>query len=84
VERFKRKIQVGGREVEATPLSFTAAGENWNEYLLNDGTVLRAKLVATEILRVDGEYDPEGNPLYLLKASNVIAASVPENLRRKG
>jgi hypothetical protein len=41
------------------------------------------KLVVTEVLRIDGQYDPEGNPAYLVKSSNVTAISAPDELRRK-
>ena len=72
----RKKINFNGRMVEVTPLTFRAAGENWNEYLAEDGSVARVKLVVTEILRVDGEYDPDGNPQYLVRSSNVVALSL--------
>ena len=69
--------------VDATELGFRPAGENWNEYLLDDGTVVRIKLVVTEVARIDGQYDAEGNPHYAIKSTNVIAISVPDELRRQ-
>jgi hypothetical protein len=39
--------QSGGEEVEAEVVGFRAAGEHWNEYLLDDGTVFKIKLVVT-------------------------------------
>jgi hypothetical protein len=71
-----------GRTVEVTELSFRSPGENWNEYLLDDGTVVRMKLVVTEVARVEGEYDADGNPAYLIKSTNVTAISAPDELRR--
>jgi hypothetical protein len=79
----KRKVKLpDGREVEATVLPFQAGGEHWNEYLVDDGTVVRMKLVVTEILRLEGEYDREGNPGYLVNSQNVVNVSAPDELRR--
>jgi hypothetical protein len=80
----KRKLKLpDGNEVEGTELSFRSSGENWNEYLIDDGTVVRLKLVVTDVLRVDGNYDPLGNPIYLVQSTNVMSVSAPEDLKRK-
>lgn len=80
----KRRIDVPGiGEKDVTEVGFRSSGEHWNEYLLDDGSVIRLKLVATEVLRVDGEFDPEGNPAYFVKSTNVVNVSAPEDLRRK-
>ena len=78
----KRKIKLEGGEVEAVEVGFRASGEHWNEYLADDGTIIRVKLVVTEVLRVVDQFDPEGNPGYVVKSTNVTAVSAPENLRK--
>lgn len=80
--RPKKRIPFQGREVEATPVSPTSASEHWNQYLLEDSSVVRMKLVATEFLRLDGEYDADGNPIYLIRSTNVVAVEAPEELRK--
>jgi hypothetical protein len=81
----KRTITLpDGRQIEATVLGFRAGGEHWNEYLLDDGSIVKIKLVATDVVRLDGEYDPSGNPVYLVQSTNVMAVDAPENLRRGG
>lgn len=81
----ERRIRVhyAGREVEATPVGFTTSAEHWNEYLLSDRTLLRMKTVVTKVLRVEGEFDPEGNPVYLTTSTNIVVADAPEELRRR-
>jgi hypothetical protein len=37
----------------------------------------------TEILRIDGLYDSDGNPAYATKAQNVLVVNAPEELRKK-
>ncbi len=56
--------------------------EQWSQYLLSDGSVVRLKIVVTEVWRVIGEFDNDGNPLYMVKSSNIMAVNAPENIRR--
>lgn len=79
---MERKIKVNyqGRLVDGVEMDFTAK-EGWNEYELADGTVLRMKAVASNIIKVLDAYDNDGNPVYLVKSSNVLGISAPENLK---
>jgi hypothetical protein len=81
VER-KKRIQVGDEAVDVTELGYRTMGEPWNEYLADDGSVIRVKLIVTEVLRVDDKYDEQGNPVYMVRSSNVMSTSSPEELRR--
>jgi hypothetical protein len=77
-----RKVPLpGGNEGEAEVISFRASNENWNDYLLDDGTVLRMKLVVTEVLRVTNQYDQQGNPVYMVTSTNVMAIDAPDELK---
>jgi len=79
----KIKINFGGEEVEAIPIDINQTNEYWNQYLLDDGTVVKIKLVATKVLRIDNKYDAEGNPLYFVQSTNVVSVNAPDNLKRK-
>jgi hypothetical protein len=80
----KRKIQgPDGNQHDATELSCQNAREHWNEYLLDDGAILRLKPVATEIFRIDDMFDNDGNPVYILKSTNIVTVNAPDNLKRK-
>ena len=74
----KRRIQFNGEPVEATELGFRATGEYWNEYLLDDGTVARLKLVVTNVLRLEGKQDAKGQPVYLIESTNITSISAAE------
>ena len=78
----RRLRQADGEEVEAEVIGFRTAGEHWNEYLLDDGTVFRIKLVVTEIARVKDRYDEKGDPVYAASHTQVTAVDAPERLRR--
>lgn len=79
----KVSINFGGRQVQATPIEVNQSSERWNEYLLEDGTVLKMKLVLKKVLRIDGEFDAEGNPIYIMQSTNVSSISSPDHLKKK-
>lgn len=57
--------------------------ERWSDVTLQDGTILRIKPSVLSAIRIDGEYDPEGNPAYAVKAQHMVAiVSSPEHLRK--
>jgi hypothetical protein len=74
-------VNLDGRNIEGAELNFKSLKEEWNEYQCEDGTILRLKVVVSEVFRLD-EYDPDGKPRYLIKSSNVLSASVPETLKK--
>jgi hypothetical protein len=78
----KIKINFGNEIVDASPVGINQASEYFNQYFLDDGTVLRMKLVATKVFRVEGRYDQEGNPVYFIQSTNVLSADAPASLKR--
>ena len=81
------KIKVtlpGGQLVEGEEVNVDddASSERWSEYTLTDGAVIRLKTVVSSIVRLDGQYDGEGNPIYVIKSTPaVIVKSVPDKLK---
>ena len=67
----------------AEAVEFETEKENWNSYILHDGTTLRLKTVLAEVLRVENEYGPAGDPIYVVNASPVISINSPEQLKKK-
>ncbi len=57
--------------------------ERWNEYILEDGSVIKLKPVVTEVLRVENEWAPDGNPIYFLKSAQVLSVDSPDGLKKK-
>lgn len=71
-----------GRLVDVEPIDVVQTSENWNQYLLQDGTVIKMKLVASKIVRLIDNYDQMGNPVYFVNSTNVLSLNVPENLKK--
>lgn len=66
-----------GKVFEGEEVDVTQAEEPWSTYVLADGTVLRAKLVAVKVLRL-GDCMPDGTPIYALISQNLL------NIRSRG
>jgi hypothetical protein len=71
-----------GSEVEATNVDFETLNEDWNEYKLEDGTVLKFKTVVSSIIRTEN-YDPmTGDPVYHVRSTNILRVKVPDELKQ--
>lgn len=78
----KKPYNLGDREILGQEVPFEAERESWNTYILEDGTTIKMKAVVSSVVRLD-EYLPNGDPVYLVNASNVVATDVPEGLKKK-
>jgi hypothetical protein len=72
---------LGGQEFPGEEVEFEPEHEGFNVYILQDGTKLKFKAVVGQIIRLDA-YKPDGEPIYLINASNVAIATVPDSLKR--
>jgi len=77
------KIPYKDQEVDATDVEFNTRREDWNEYQLMDGTIIKMKPVVSEIFKVPNEFDNEGNPVYIVRSNNVLVVRSPDNLKKK-
>ncbi|MCW4012166.1 MAG: hypothetical protein NWF07_04145 [Candidatus Bathyarchaeota archaeon] len=67
----------------AKEIDFSGEKEYWNEYLLEDGTTLKVKLVLRGVKRLE-KYEPDGSPIYAINSMNVVrAVNVPNELKAK-
>ena len=80
----KTKAQIPGLGlVQGVEVGVAESTERWTEIKLEDGSVIRLKSVIVGALRVDGQYDAEGNPVYSLKVNPVMSVvSSPDHLRK--
>jgi hypothetical protein len=68
-------ITPGAPPVEGIGLEIEESTERWSEIKLSDGSILRVKPVVVSVARIDGIRDPEGNPMYWVKTTPVIAVA---------
>jgi hypothetical protein len=70
--------KIGGSDV---PIKEST--ERWTEIHLEDGSVLKVKASVLSAIRVDGQYDPEGNPAYSVKTQlQMVVVTAPEHLKK--
>ena len=56
---------------------YTTVEEPWSRYKLEDGTIIKAKVIVSEI-KDTGEILPRSEPKYEVKSSTVVAVELPE------
>lgn len=84
VERTTKVTLPTGQIADGIEVPIQDSNERWSEITLEDGTIIRVKLSMVSVVRVPGQYDQVGNPMYIMNMTPTIAIlSVPENLRKK-
>ncbi len=63
-------------------IDFETKHEDWSEYKLKDGSILKARFVLIKVLD-EGTYDERGNPVYSVNSTNAVGILAPEKLRGK-
>lgn len=76
-------FDLGGQEVTGDRKAYNTIREPWNEYLVEDGSTIRLKVVVRDIIRTD-QFNPDGTPIYIVQSMNVVDARVPDKLKQKG
>jgi hypothetical protein len=69
------------RQVDAEQIDFEAKAEPWTTYELADGAILKIRVILTGVMRIEGEYDQSGNPIYVVSSQTAIQANSPKKLR---
>lgn len=57
--------------------------EGWSEFTLDDGSVIRAKAVILDVKRATGQFNIDGNPVYLMQMTMVHQLNAPASLKKK-
>lgn len=58
--------------------------ERFSDIKLADGTRIRIKPVVVEVVRADGQWDIEGNPIYVVRSTNVMTVNnVADTLKKR-
>lgn len=76
-------VEFEGKNVKAEEIEFEVEKEPWSVYRLADGTVVRMKQALISIARLVDVYKPDGEPIYTFKASGIVHADSPDQLKKK-
>ncbi len=73
-----------GHDTEVTEVDIVERDERMAEYKLEDGSVIRFISYPTSVVRLDGQHNPDGTPIYLVIASPVtVVVSAPAELKKQ-
>jgi|HubBroStandDraft_6_1064221.scaffolds.fasta_scaffold796129_3 hypothetical protein len=79
----KKTLRIFGHDVPVTDVPIKTALEQFSEYELEDGSKVKVKFVASQFLRIEGEYAGDGKPVYIvLSAPAVNVISSPDAIMR--
>ena len=73
----RRKFLYLGKQCEGVEVPVKSSRESWSDYLMEDGTVIRLKVILTDAIKLENEYDADGTPVYVLKYTMISAVSAP-------
>ena len=68
----KKRIPMLGLEIDVADVPIKKATEFFNEYELEDGSFLKVKSVVTSVLRIEGQFGPDGKPVYIVLTGPVV------------
>ena len=79
------KVQVPfqGKNVSGETVDFDVEKEAWNVYLLSDGTKLKMRAIVSQVVRLENQYNAQGDPVYFVQSQNVLNAEVPDHLKQE-
>ena len=77
------KLNLGGQQVEAEVMDFKAVAEAWSTYRLDDGTIVKVKIIASDIFKLPSADPVTGLPNLIVRSSNVMSIEPPESFAKK-
>lgn len=69
------EVALAGRKVRGRSMDFTTVKEQWNEYRLEDGSVVKIRLIPGNIVVTDEKHE-SGDPVVVVQ-SNILVQYVP-------
>jgi hypothetical protein len=81
----KRRVTLPGLgNLEGVDVAVKESNERWTELILADGTTVRLKPNVLTVTRIDGKYDQEGNPIYVVNSNQImLVQNVAPHLRQQ-
>ena len=69
------KMLINGVEKEVERIPVKMAAEPWGESLLDNGDIIRIRVIITAIYRVVDELGVDGKPIYQIQSQTVVAVN---------
>jgi hypothetical protein len=82
-EPIKKMVQTSNGPKEGVVVNVNSTSGGPVVCQLDDGTELRLRPVVVEVIRIDGEWDDEGNPIYVARTTQIVSATATPARRKK-
>ena len=81
----KRTMNLLGHDTEVTDVEITERRDRGPiELHLEDGSILHFTAIPTQVTRLDGQYGPDGTPIYIISNGvNVNVVYSPDELKKR-
>ena len=81
----KRKIKLLGHDTDVEDVEILERKDHVAEFKLSDGATIRFAAVATQVVRIEGQWNAMGDPIYIVYNGTVTTVvSAPDTIRRPG
>ncbi len=84
MDKNKVRVPWKGKDVEGIRLKFKTKEEDWSHYETEDGSTVKMKTVVSDIIRLLKEQKEDGEPIYLVKSTNILEVETAEHLKKPG
>ena len=74
----KLRMNISGETVEAESMTVKSIEEPWSIYKLDDGNVIKLKVVVSDVFKLPTPDTVTGLPQYLVRSSNIMSVEPPE------
>jgi hypothetical protein len=64
-------------------IDIVSSKDGWSEYTLQDETVIRAKAVVLDAKKMIGQFNAQGEPIYVLQLTMINQVKAPAHLKKK-
>jgi len=78
---IKTKVDIRGEMVDGEEVEFKTDKEEWNRYPLEDGSILKMKVIPTKVVRTVKKHPQRNDPLYYVTSQTIIDVEVPDRLK---
>jgi hypothetical protein len=78
-----KTVKFNGKDVQATVVNFDPIAEAWHVYDLADGSTMRIKHTLVEVVRLNSEHTPNGDPIYQYVCNTITTfQNIPEHFKK--
>ena len=81
IEEKTVTVQFQGKDCRGVKVAINKSTEHWSSVLLADGTEIKIKAAVVSAIRLKGQFDNDGNPVYMVKSANLLDVSSPDSVR---